>query len=108
MTINIRSSKKGVILKKEANVKEELRLFREFMTSKKITYAALSKEMNYSISHVIKVFNGKLPPTTKFMEFLISAICIILKKDLNEFRQFMKGSIWTTIKLDSFLVRDFF
>jgi len=75
---------------------EDLKILRRFMKSKNITYKELSKEMNYSAPHVIKVFNGACGISKKFISCLVKALQRILQKDLIEFYKLMKNTSWKT------------
>ncbi len=81
-------------MKKEEITSEELQELRKFLKNKKITYAALSKEMNYSTSHVIRVFNGEYTVQPKFMKILLTSIQKILQEDLKQFYELIRGHQW--------------
>lgn len=78
-------------MKKTQTPLEYLKILRPFMKEKKITFLALSKEMGYNTSHVVRVFKGGYPPTDKFMGCVITAIQSILHKDLEEFYDLRMG-----------------
>jgi len=94
-------------MKDNKNLVEDLRLLRPFMKEKKISFNDLSKEMEYSTSHVVKVFNGGHPPTAKFRRRVLEAIIAILKKDLYEFYTLMKGETSITFAGGSVGLKEF-
>ena len=86
MPNDILRNQKGAMYENKINYSKDLKVVRMFLKKKKITLIALSKEMNYSIRHISRLFNDsqeKIPP--RFMNELFNAIEIILKKDLKEF-----------------------
>ncbi len=81
---------------KNKNTTEELKVIRAFMEKKKITFSSLSRTMDYSIPHVITIFNGEKPPTKKFMRCVLEALQKILQKDLKDFYKLARSREWTT------------
>ena len=81
-------------MKKNKNTIEDLKILRTFMKEKKITFAILSKEMEYSKNHVITIFNGGHSLMDKFMSRTVRAIHRLLHKDLEEFYEVMYGLEW--------------
>jgi len=86
---------------------EDLRLLRPFMKEKKISFDDLSKKMEYSTGHVVKVFNSAHPPTAKFRRKVLEAIIEILKKDLYEFYTLMKGKSCINFAAGSVPLKEF-
>jgi len=83
-------------MKKKEFLPEDLEVLRKFLKDKKITYVSLSKEMNYSTSHVIRVFNGEYSVQPKFIALLLQAVQRILQRDLKQFYELIRGQEWTT------------
>lgn len=79
---------------------EDLLVLRKFLKEKKITYAYLSKEMNYSTSHVIRVFRGEYAIQRKFMCILLHAVQRILQRDLKKFYEIIRGQEWSSFTLE--------
>lgn len=80
---------------KKLSDKDMLRL-KKFLRSKKILIKDLSKEMEYSIEHIIKVLNCKRSYSRKFIGKLFFAITIILQRDLKEFHGLLGELSWIT------------
>ncbi len=91
---------KHEIMEKKTPELEDLKQLRAFLKSKKISLAALSKEMDYSTSHVLNVFNGASPVHHKFVRAALKASQGILQKDLKEFYELMRGKSWSTFTRD--------
>lgn len=81
-------------MKKKEVSHEDLQVLKKFLKEKKITYTALSKEMHYSTSHVIRVFNGEYSVQPKFMKSLLHSIQQILQKDVKQFYDLIRGNDW--------------
>lgn len=88
-------NKKDINMEINKSLSTDLVIMKKFMKSKKITYPLLSKEMNYSTSHVARVFSGGSQATEKFMLDLFKAVRNLLQKDLKEFYETMRGTSWT-------------
>lgn len=86
-----------MFMKKPILSMEELNIIRTFMKSKKITFKAVSKEMDYSVSHVINVFRGLYGAHRKFVNSLLKALQRILEKDITEFYELMGEHSWPTL-----------
>ena len=87
------------------DVSQELKDFQKFLKGKKITCEALSKEMGFSQTYVIKVFNGMHPPSERFMSSLFKSTERLLQKDLNLFYNNMRGSSWDAFLMESLQYR---
>lgn len=83
-------------MKKNQVCEQDLKILRKFLKEKRISLERLSKEMNYSTSHVIKVFRGNHRVQTKFLTLLLGAAHKILKNDLEDFKEFSRGHTWNT------------
>lgn len=93
-------NQKGIILTQKESLDTQLKQYQHFLRKKKITCDVLSKEMNYSTSHVVKVFNGGCPPGKKFMGELFKATENLLQKDLTDFYNLIRGTPWSYFLLD--------
>ncbi len=87
-------------MKKPENPLEDLKKLRAFLKSKKISLESLSKEMDYSTSHVVKVFNGGSPIHKKFIRAVLKAIQRLLQKDLKDFYELIRGNSWISFTWD--------
>jgi hypothetical protein len=76
---------------------DDLIKIRKFLKSRKIRLKFLSKEMNYSTSHVLTVFNKKNTLSDKFMKAVLIATLNILKRDLRDFSELTKDMSCTTL-----------
>lgn len=96
-----------IILGKTVKPLPELVEIKQFLRRKKITFRELGYYIHYSTPHIIRVFNGQMKASDKFMNSLIRGVSQILKKDLKEFKELIKETQWTTFKLDSSLLKEF-
>lgn len=85
-------------MKNNSVTHQDLQIIRKFLKEKRIPLEHLSKEMNYSTSHVIKVFKGINAVHDKFLTLLFFSIEKILKKNINDFHELIKGEPWNTLK----------
>jgi len=83
-------------MRKKHVSEEDLKILRKFLKEKRISLESLSKEMNYSTSHVIKVFRGNYTVQPKFLTLLFGAVQKILERDLDDFKELRRGQKWTT------------
>ncbi len=85
----------------------DLKIFRDFMKIKNITFKDLSKEMNYSTSHICLVFKKGAPPSSRFLAELFKGMRSLLRKDLYDFYEHMRGTVWSIYLWDVLPSKDY-
>lgn len=95
------SIKKVKYMKKNQDSLKDLKQLRKFLKFKNISLDCLSKEMDYSVGHVVKVFNGGCSVQNKFMRTVVKSIVNILQDDAKDFYKFMRDKSWSTFNCDS-------